>query len=156
MNLFKKIVLFVFSLQEKMLKKSLDRTIKIKSNTKRKFFSNKDCLLTLDSLAESQKKLLEEEIELILKTCNFSPAEILDYIKKHGTKVFYVKFSTIIKKIIPKEGFVYPQKGIKAFFIALFLMKKLKFKIDEAFVIYSKDIDKYYFIYHFYNWFCYI
>ena len=153
MSLFKNIVLFFLSIQEKILTKSLHRTLGVKNNSKRKKFFSSGCLLSLDSVADSEKQKMEEELALILKSSNYNPVEVLEYIKKHGTKVFYIDNAKSLNSIGENEGFIYPQKGAKALYLSLLVKNGFKLKTDELFVISKGEINKYYFIYHFYNWY---
>ena len=55
MNLFKSILLFILSIQEKALTKNLNKTLGVKINSKRKKYFHNGCNLSIDSLAESEK-----------------------------------------------------------------------------------------------------
>lgn len=153
MSLFKDIVYFILSVQEKILTKRLNKTLGIKNSSKRKKYFANGCSLSLDSLAESEKIKMEEELSLILKSCKYEPLEVLDYIQKHGTKVFYIESSKSLNSIGENEGFIYPYKGHKALYLSLLTQKKFSLKTNEMFVLTKGEINKYYFIYHFYNWY---
>ena len=155
MSLFKNIVLFILSVQEKMLTRRLSKTLGIKNSSKRKKYTQDGCLLTLDTLAETDRIRMEEELTLILKSSNYEPTEVLKYIQSHGTKVFYIDNSQALNSIGENEGFIYPQKGLKAIYLALLTQKTPSFKTDELFVLTKGEINRYYFIYHFYNWYAY-
>lgn len=155
MSLFKNIVLFVLSIQEKMLTRSLNKTLGVKSTSKRKKYFQEGCLLSLDTIADSDKQKMEEELALILKTANFDPKEVLKYIQNHGTKVYYVDNAKSLHSIGENEGFIYPQKGSKAIYLSLLTERKFAFKTSEVFVLTKGEINQYYFIYHFYNWYAY-
>ena len=91
---------------------------------------------------------------LILKKYNYEPYEILKYIEKQGTKVFYLdNASKFLTPLGENEGFIYPAKGSKALYLSLAINKKIAFKTDEMFVLSKGAINKYYFLYHFYNWY---
>ena len=153
MSLFKNIVLFFLSIQEKILTKSLHRTLGVKNNSKRKKFFSSGCLLSLDSVADSEKQKMEEELALILKTAQYNPTEVLEYIKKHDTEVFYIDNARSLNSIGENEGFIYPQKGSKALYLSLLVTTKFRLKTKEMFILTKGEINKYYFIYHFYNWY---
>ena len=153
MSLFKNIVLFILSVQEKFLTRSLNKTLGIKNTSKRKKFFQEGCLLSLDSLADGEKIKMEEELALILKSCNYEPTEVLKYIKNHNTQIFYIEKAKALHSIYENEGFIYPQKGLKAIYISLLTEKKLLLKTKEMFILSKGEINKYYFIYHFYNWY---
>ena len=155
MSLFKNIVLFVLSIQEKMLTRSLNKTLGVTNSSKRKKIFQEGCLLSLDSLADSDRQKMEEELALILKSSNYEPNEVLKYIETHDTKVFYIKNAKALHSIGENEGFIYPQKGFKALYLSLLTQKKFAHKTKEIFVLTKGEINKYYFIYHFYNWYAY-
>ena len=149
MNLFKSLVYSILSLQEKALKRKLSKTIGAKNNSKRKKYYTNGCFLSLESLADSEKQKIEDELELILKTCNYNPNEVLEYVKKHGTSVYYIKNSKALNSIGENEGFVYPTKGFKALYLSMLVQSKFAFKTQEMFILTKGEINKYYFIYHF-------
>lgn len=153
MSFFKNIILFVLSVQEKILTKNLERTIGAKSLSKRKKYFQAGCLLSLDSLADGEKQKMEEELALILKSSNYNPKDILKYIETHETKVFYINSSKSLYSIGENEGFIYPQKGSKALYLSLLTQKKFALRTNEMFVLTNGEINQYYFIYHFYNWY---
>ncbi len=153
MKLVKNILYFILSIQEKMLKKSLDKTLDVKNNSRHKRFYYKGSLLCLDSVSDSEKQKMEEELALILKSCGYNPLEVLKYIEGHGTKVYYVNHLKSITAIGEQPGFIYPHKGVKALCLSLLTEKKFVFKTDEIFLFPKGDIDRYYFMYHFYNWY---
>lgn len=153
MNFIKNLLYLVFSLQEKILTAKLNKTLKIDYKTKRKKIYSDGCLLSLDSIAEEEKNKMEEELRLILKTYNYEPDRILEYIKKKGTQVFYIKNASSLYSVRENEGFIYPQKGLKALYLSFLTEKKLSMNIPEMFVLTHGEINRYYFIYHFYNWY---
>jgi len=156
MNFSKNILLFLLSLQEKFLRYKLSRTIGIKNNSKRKKHYFWGCTVDFNNLADSEKQKMEEEITLILKQYEYEPKRVLKYIQNQGTKVLFVKNSDkILNSIGENEGFIYPAKGAKALYLSLALEHTLKLKTDEMFVLSDGEINKYYFIYHFYNWYAY-
>ena len=153
MSFLKNFVYFILSFQEKMLTKNLKRTLWAKPSSKRKKYYGKGVLLSLDTLAESEKNKMEEELSLILKSYGYEPKEVLEYIKKHGTRICYIESAKPLNSIGENEGFIYPQKGAKALYLSLLLDKRFRFNTEEMFVITKGEINKYSFIYHFYNWY---
>ena len=155
MSLFKNIVLLVLSVQEKILTKKLDKTLGIKNLSKSKKYYQEGCFLNLETLAESEKNKMEEELALILKSSNYNPTEILKYIQNHNTKLFYIDNTKSLDYISENEGFIYPKKGLKALYLSLLTQKKFSLRTDEMFVLTKGEINDFYFIYHFYNWYAY-
>ena len=132
----------------------LDRTIGAAANkTKRRRIFQSGCLLSLDAVAEEEKNKMEEELTLILKRTDYSPEKLLEYIQNQGTNVYYIKNQKALYSIKENEGFIYPQKGLKALYLSFITWKKLKFSTDEMFVLSKVEINKFYFVYHLYNWY---
>lgn len=154
MKMLNDIMYKILSIQEKILKYRLSRTIGAKNASKRKRHFQNGCLIDLNLLADNEKNLLEKEINEILKKCEYEPEKLLAYIQKQGTNVFRIKNADkILNSIGENEGFIYPAKGSKALYLSLACNKNIKFKTNEIFVLSNGNINKYYFIYHFYNWF---
>ena len=152
--MLKKIIYGILSIQEKILKYQLSKTLGVKNKSKRKRHYLAGCTLDLNALADCEKQKLEEEIVLLLKKHNYEPLELLKYIEKQGTKVFFIdKASKLLNPIGENGGFMYPAKGSLAMYLSLATSKKPALKTDEMFVLSKGEINKYYFIYHFYNWF---
>lgn len=153
MNILKNVIYFILSIQEKMLMKNLSKTLNLKSSSKSKKVFKNGCYISLDSLAEDEKKRFEDELILLLKNSEYSIDKLLNYIKSQGTDVFYIKSEALLNSIGENCGFIYPQFGAKALALSLLVENKVKFKTKEMFVITKENINKYYFIYHFYNWY---
>lgn len=153
MSFIKNILFSIFSLQEKILSRKLQGTLKAQNLSKRKKHFSDGCLLSLDSIADSEKEKMEEELKLILKSADYEPKNVLDYIQSHGTEIFYIENSKSLNSIGENEGFIYPQKGPKALYLSLLVKKKFGLKTDEMFILAKGEINKYYFIYHLYNWY---
>ena len=153
MSIFKNIIYFVLSVQEKFLMKSLNKTLGIKNKSKAKKVYGNGVMLNLENLADSEKQKMEEELEQILKNYNYTPELILDYIKNQGTPVFYIQNAKSLYAIGENEGFIYPQKGCKALYLSLLTEKITKLNTKEMFVLTKGEINKFYFIYNLYNWY---
>ena len=124
MSLFKNIVLFVLSVQEKLLTRSLNKTLGVKNLSKRKKHFQQGCMLSLNTIADAEKQRIEDELTIILKSANFEPVELLKYIEKHDTKIFYIENAKSLHSIGENEGFIYPQKWGKALYLSLLTEKK--------------------------------
>lgn len=153
MKLFKNIIYYILSVQEKLLTKSLNKTLKIKNSSKRKKYYSNGCFISLDTIADSDKQKMEEELNLILKASNYDVKEIIKYIENHNTNVFFIDSAKYLTSIGENIGFIYPQKNFKALYISLLVNKGFTFKTNEMFIFDKQEINKYYFIYHFYNWY---
>ena len=154
MKLLKNIIYNILFIQEKILRHKLAGTLGAKHSSKRKRLYSNGCTLDLSSMAEVEKQKLEEELNLILKKYNYEPEKILEYIKAQGTDVYYLdKASSKLNPIGENDGFIYPVSGLKALYLSSLVSKKLTLKTNEMFILSHGEINKYYFIYHFYNWY---
>lgn len=154
MKLFKNILYKLLSIQEKILRYQLAKTIGVKNSSKKKRHYFNGFTVDLSTLADNEKQQLEEELNLILKKCNYSPAEILKYIESQGTNVIYAENAgKILNAIGENEGFIYPAKGAKGLYLNLSILHNISLNSQEMFVLSRGEINKYYFIYHFYNWY---
>lgn len=154
--MLKKIIYGILSIQEKILRHQLAKTLGVKNNSKRKRHFSEGCLLDLNTLADAEKDKLEFEINSILKKYDYNPEKLLDYIKKQGTNVFYIENAgKILNAIGENEGFIPPTTGSNAIYLSIATKQMPKFKTQAMFILSKGEINKYYFIYHFYNWFAY-
>ena len=154
MQLIKNIIYKVLELQEIVLRKRLSKTIGTKSHSSNKRHYFKGCTLDLNSMADVEKQELEDKLTNILKTYDYNPSRILEYIKSQGTDVKLIKDAKkILNPIGENEGFIYPQTGAKALYISLGVNRTFSLKTKDMFIISEGEINKYYFIYHFYNWY---
>ena len=153
MNIIKDFVYLILTIQEKLLLKKLHKTIGVKNGSKIKRFWGNSCLISLNSIAEADKQKMEEELILLLKKFDFNPNEILKYVSNQGTQVFVTDNAKKLYTIQENEGFFYPQKGIKALCLNLITSGKFSFKTPEMFILSKGEINKYFFIYNFYNWY---
>ncbi len=152
--LLKSIIYKILSIQEKILRFQLSKTIGAKNLSKRKRHFANGCMLDLNTLADTEKSKLEEELILILKKYHYEPMKILEYIQSQGTNVYFIdNADKILNPIGENEGFIYPAKGAKALYLAFSTDKKFLLKTKEMFILKKGEINKYYFIYNFYNWY---
>lgn len=153
-NIIRNILYKLLKIQESYLKRRLAGTIGVKSSSlKKRHFSN-GCVIDLSTLAENEKVKLEDEINLLLKRFDYEPTKLLEYIKSQGTNVIYLdNAAKYLNSIGENEGFILPSSGAKALYLSVLTKQKLSFKTNEMFILSKGKINKYYFIYHFYNWF---
>ena len=154
MQLLKDTIYKILELQEKVLRFRLSKTIGVKNTSKKKRHYSQGCTLDLNTMADSEKEELEYKITNLLKTYEYNPVRILDYIKSQGTQVYFLRDAKkLLNPIYENEGFIYPYTGSKALYLSLAINRKFALKTNEMFVLSEGEINKYYFIYHFYNWF---
>ena len=154
MEIFKSFIYFILSIQEKFLAKKLEKTIGIKNKQKNKKIYSQGCFVNLESIAESEKIKMEEELELILKSSNYNPDKVLKYIEAHNTPIYYISNKHLLNIFGEDDGFIYPQTGLKAMLLSILVQKIPSLKTSEMFIlIKDKQLNNYNFIYHFYNWY---
>ncbi len=154
MQIIKDILYTILSLQERFLRLRLNRTLGVKHLSKRKQHYAQGCTLDINSLAETERQELEDKLKNILRTYEYEPKQILKYIQSQGTDVKILKDAKqILYPIGENEGFIYPYTGSKALYLSLSVYKKFALKTKELFILSEGEINKYYFIYNFYNWF---
>lgn len=116
----------------------------------------KDYTLRFDSAFEERKKEIQKQVAEIVKQKKNNPYKLISYIKKHNTKVYKLKNANKILSLINEnEGFITPQKGLKALYLNIILNKKLSFCFEECFIMRDMVLDPYYTIHQFYSWFAY-
>ena len=149
----------IYAIQEKKHKKRMEKLNK-------KILSGNICgqknhtingaTLSIKNSNYKKDKLNQEKIEKLIEKHIKEPQKLFDYIKGAKTPIYKIKNADkILSKINEQEGFILPQKGIKALYLNLILNKKIAFKTSEMFVLRSYDVNIYAFIYQFYNWYCY-
>ncbi len=154
MQLLKNILYNILYFQEQFLRMRLSKTIGIKNTSKKKRHYASGCTLDLSIMAETEKHQLEIEINTILQKYNYEPKEILKYINEQGTTVVYINNAAkYLNPIGENEGFIIPTRGAKALYFSILAKLKPSFKTKEMFILSNGEINKYYFIYHFYNWY---
>ncbi len=122
----------------------------------KKLHTGSAATLTIENNASKEKKANQQKIEQIINSFLDDPKKFFDYIKGAKTPVYKVKNAgKILAQIGEFEGFIYPQKGFKAFYLNLILNKTIGFKTPEMFVISGYNVNPYAIAYQFYNWYCY-
>ena len=106
------------------------------------------------NIEKHNAKLQCEKVEKILEKYSSNPEKLIDYIKRANTSVYIVRNTRFLTKIALEQGFIVPQKGLKALYLNLILNKKISFETPEMFVI-ETNFSSYLFTYEFYKWYCY-
>ena len=111
--------------------------------------------LTIKNTGKLDKELIEKEIENIAKKYLSKPKELFEFINKKGTSVHIINNADKILNLINEsEGFVLPQKGLKALYLNLILNKKFSFDIQETFILRNYNTVECVLLYQLYNWYC--
>ena len=120
-----------------------------------KNFATSGATLAIKDKIEKEKKANADKIEKIVQMYLKEPKKLFDYIKGAKTKVCVFKGAKKFLSFIDEdEGFILPQKGLKALYLNFFLNKKFSLTSKEMFVMSSYNVNIYAFIYQFYNWYC--
>lgn len=154
-KIFKKISLFILSMQEKFLSLKLKGAMGTTfTNSTSKTVLSKDYTVNFNSETEKNKQKLKDEVTLILKEFNNDVDKILGYIELEGTKVYNLKFAEPLLKLLGEEkGFLTAIDGFKAFILNLILEKKFSFKSEDIFVVEDKNVEPYSLIHQFHKWY---
>ncbi len=149
----------IYTIQEKKHKKRMEKLNKkiLSGNIcGQKSHTINGATLSIKNSNYEKDKLNQEKIEKLIEKHINEPQKLFDYIKGAKTPIYKIKNADkILAKINEQEGFILPQKGIKALYLNLILNKKIAFKTNEMFVLRSYNVNIYAFIYQFYNWYCY-
>lgn len=124
-----------------------------------KTYMSAGATLAIKSETQEAKKANVKKIENIVKTFLNSKdgvEKLFNYVEGAGTKVFKKKNADkFLAKINEDEGFILPQRGLKALYLNLFLNKKIAFETPEYFILRNFNVNIYALCYQFYNWYCY-
>lgn len=153
-KLYKQIEFFCLALKEKMLVKRLSKHLNnsFTNSTSKTILSSTETM-TLTSETDKKREKVLDDVTSIMISCRNNPKKMLDYIEKHGTNVYVIKNnSKLLKNIGEDDGFILPQKGLKAFMLNTFLNKSLAFKTPALFVFREEMLDEYYILQQFYKW----
>lgn len=159
-DLFQKIIYSFLEIQEKLLRKKLKRNFKSSyshSTSKRVFGQGASLVLT--SQTDKNKEKVKGNIELIIKKYGNNPDDLLEFVKKNGTKVYKIAFADkVVKRIGYEEGFISTLKGIKALYLTTCLKVlgeniKISLTTEPMFVLRNLPLESCYFIQQFYKWY---
>ena len=81
------------------------------------------------------------------------PDKILEYIENQGTPVYYIDNPKALYSAGENEGFFYPAKGHRALYLSMLTGQGFRFKTGDMFILSKGEINKFLFVYHFYNWY---
>lgn len=110
--------------------------------------------LRFSAKQDMKKNDAEKKIIKIVKENKNNPYRLLEYIKQHGTKVYYLRNADKILSLFNlNEGFIPCRNGLKGLFLNLLLNKSFDFNFKSAFVMRKLEIDPYYMIHQFYIWY---
>ncbi len=155
MNILKKLVYFMLSLQEKQLSARLDKHFKNSAENKTsKTILGANVTITLNAETQKNKDIVLKSVEEIVSGVKNNPYMLLEYIKTHDTKVAKLPNADKILALIGEdEGLVCELKGLEALYINILTDNKLSLKSKPMFILRDGEIDPYYMLHQFYKWF---
>lgn len=155
MNGFQKIIYFFLELQEKRLRKKLDKHLKTSSkNATSKTVISSSVTMTLNADTEKKKELVKKNVTEIVNSCNNNSNKLLSYVESKGTKIFRIDNADKILNVIKEEeGLITPLEGLKAIYINIITNSGLKLKSQPMFVMRNGELDPYYMAHQFYKWY---
>lgn len=131
------------------LRKKLVQGFQFKnSTTKRAVGAN----YTMEFTTETKKKIeeLEAEVKGIVKSYLKTPEELINHLKEYNLDIYRIKNADkLLNKIDEEEGFIIPQKGIKALMlnnligVARKQMPKISFKTPAMFIFDVNNVEIY-------------
>ena len=138
-----------------------EETICNKNKSKKLYFTGHESL-SISSKTNMAADEVTQTAYNILKKYREQPALILEYIKDNGTKVVTASsIKPIVNLLGYEEGFIPKHSGIKALILNIVISKALKEKINfstkmqDTFLICSKDLSLYFLAYNFHHWLSY-
>jgi len=157
-KLIVKIFDFYYKKQEIRHKKRMEKLKKNILSGKildEKYHTNSAATLSIKVAADEEKKANQQKIKQIIEEALKNEDGLFKYIENSTTKIYKVKFANNILAFVGEfEGFILPQKGLKALYLNLILNRKISFITPEMFVLRNYDVNLYAFLYQFYNWYC--
>lgn len=150
-----KIFDYIYKIQAKKHKKRMEKLLSGRVCGE-KFITTNGATLSIKEEICEKDRANQEKIEKIIEKYINKPEKFFDYIKGAKTPIYKIKNADkILAKIGEQEGFILPKKGFEALYLNFVLNKKISFKTPEMFILRNGEINKYAFIYQFYNWYCY-
>lgn len=148
MSFFDKAKQSITNILKKKSKKVLGSQYCETSMTKRAITS--DCTLTLSSKTEQVKEKMTKDLDSLVKKYIDKPDKLIQFLMMKGVKVYRIpNIEKFLAKIEEEEGFLSPQKGIKAFVLNMLIgalcenKLKISFKTKEMMIFNSSPVEIY-------------
>jgi len=158
-----KIINAILAFQKKFLKWYYDfKYAKYTKKSSSKTYVTAGETLYLNAQEKLDAKEVVENAKSVFKENLNEPEKIFDYIKSQGTSIFRLKKATTMLWFVgQEEGFIPPQKSLKALalgiLINIFSKDKIElgFKTQGMFVFRDTDLNPYFLAYQLYHWMAY-
>ncbi len=148
LNIFKELNLKYSKFKYRKYLNNTNRSRNVKSIVGENYSVRFSCVF------EDRKKEVEKKVENIVNKFKRNPYKLINYVEKHGTKIYRISSADKILALINEtEGFITPKKGLKALYLNFILNKKISFSFKECFVMRNLPLDPYYTIHQFYTWY---
>jgi hypothetical protein len=159
-NFVQKIIYWFLSVQEKVLRKNLKRTLgsSYTNSTSKTVFTKSDSL-KLTSGTDKNKAKLDYEVKSVLKKYENDPEKLLKFVEDKGTRVCKIyRADVFLKAIGYEEGLIGSLKGLKALYLSVLLtimgqQVGISFKTKPMFVLSKNPINSYNTIQQFHKWY---
>lgn len=160
-NFIQKLIYWMLSSQEKLLRKNARRNLKTSySNSTSKAVFGKAASANFTIQTEKNKEKLKMGVENILKRCENNPNKLLAFIRKNGTCVYKIPFADKFLKVIGyEEGFIGRLSGVQALYLNILTSVlsgqavNISFKTEPMFVLRDLPVDCYCMIQQFHKWY---
>ena len=159
-NSIQKLIYWLLSVQEKVLRKKLSRTFKTSfTNSTSKVVFSKGNSLKLTTQTEKNKEKLKYDVQVVLQKYENNPQKLLEFVEKNGTGVHKLPYANFFLSAIGyEEGFIGALKGAHALYLSVLTMifgsgKGISFKTEPMFVLRDMPLNNYYMIQQFHKWY---
>lgn len=112
--------------------------------------------IRLDSKVKEQINLIRQNVEDIVKSCKNDSEKLIEYIKATNTKVYRLKYSNKILKLLNEdESFIPNETKLNTLIFNLLVNKTFSFNFEPCFVLPDTKIEPVLLIQQFYKWYSY-
>lgn len=122
----------------------------IYKNSTSKYSMTAECTMELSSRTDEKKKEINDYLKQIVKKYIENPEKLIQYIRLKGALVYRLdNADNILSKFGEEEGFITPQKGIKAILLTMLLSlfgdcsAKINYSTPEIFIFNKKTPEIY-------------
>lgn len=122
----------------------------IYANSTSKYLMTSDCTIEFSSKTNTKKDEINSKLKQLIKKYIDKPNKLIQYMRLNGLKIYLVNnMKKYLSLLELEEGFIIPQKGIKAFLLNIILSviskNKLKFcfSTPEMIILEEKGLEIY-------------
>ncbi len=122
----------------------------IYKNAASKYSITAECTMELSGQTEEKKKEINDYLNKLIKKYIETPEKLIQYMRLKGSKIYEINNAdNILALFNEEEGFITPQKGLKAIFLTFLLSTlgegraKVNYSMPEIFVFNKKNTEIY-------------